>query len=171
MRTIAILIAIALPAIAVTGCGGCEGDDDEARIRSLFRYAVETAENRDVGELMELTTEDFTVAGRGISRQETKGVLLMAFRRYGAFTIRHPNPSVEVSPSGMTATAETPFLLVRDDREAPDLEGLYESPAEWLAEVGELADLYDVKLWLVKTDDGWRVKKARLDGYRRLEEL
>ncbi len=156
--------------LVLPACSGCEEQDDEAQIRAMFKYAVEMAERHDLGELMDLTTDDFKVKGQGLSRRDTKGILLMAFRRYGDFSIKHPAPSVDLGSSGTTATAQAPFLIVREGREAPDLGDLYDDPESWAEEVAEMADLYNIKLWLVK-DGTWKVEKAKLDGYRRLENL
>ena len=164
--TISFILAATLPS-----CSGCEDKDDETQIRQLFNYAADIAQKKDIGELMDLTTEDFKVARHGLDRQSVKGVLLMAFRRYGTFTIEHPRPDVDLGPADGEATASAPFLIVRQGKEAPDLRDLYEDPQGWIESVGEMADLYNIELWLVKTDDGWKVEKARLDGYRRLESI
>jgi len=100
------------------------------------------------------------------SRQEVKGVLLIAFRRYGRFTIAHPAPTVTIAEDRQTATAELPFLVVRDGEAAPDLGELVDDPERWFEGVAEMGDAFYLELRLEKIDDGWRAAKARLRGTR-----
>ena len=57
-------------------------------------------------------------------------------------------------------------LIVKKDRVVPDLKDLYDDPKSWLETVGENADLYQLKLELVKTDGRWRVRKAHLEVFK-----
>ena len=163
----ALALAVAASmAVLGTGCSGCEEQDDEKVLVGMINKAAELAERHDLGELMSMTTDDFVAKPGSRSRQEVKGILLMAFRRYGELTVEHPAPSVEISPSKLTATAEMPFLIVRQGVEMPDLSDLYDDPEAWIEAVGEKADAYHLKLSFRKTDDGWRVEQARVRGTR-----
>ena len=53
-------------------------------------------------------------------------------------------------------------------RTIPDVKDLYEEPRRWLEKVGENADLYQIKLELLKTDGKWLVKQAHLEGFKGL---
>jgi hypothetical protein len=152
--------------LLVAGCSGCEERDDEQVLQGMIRQAAELAARHELGELMSMTTDDFTASPGQRSRQEVKGILLMAFRRYGEFEVEHPRPTVEVAPSKLTATAELPFLIVRQDVDLPELSDLYEDPQGWIEAVGEKADAYFLELRFEKTDDGWRVERAVIQGTR-----
>jgi hypothetical protein len=60
------------------------------------------------------------------------------------------------------------LLIVKKDRAIPDVKDLYNEPRRWLETVGENADLYQVKLQLLKKGGRWRVHQARLDGFKGL---
>ena len=166
-RTMRAVFGLALIAgLAPAGCSGCEEPDDETAIRQMVRQAAALAERHDLGELMKMTTDDFVANPNGMTRQEVKGVLLMAFRRYGKLSIEHPRPEVELDPAGDAARAELPFLVVREGAEAPDLSGLVEDLSGWLEEVSELGDAYHLELRFAKTEDGWRVERAKMLGTR-----
>ncbi|MBW2530728.1 MAG: hypothetical protein JRI55_04575 [Deltaproteobacteria bacterium] len=164
-----VLLAAAL--LSPAGCGGCEEQDDETALHELVKRGVAHAEKHAVGDLMALTTEDFKAVPRGGSRKEVRGTLMMAFKHYGVFDIRHPRPDIEVDPSGKLATVRVPFLIVRQGRSVPDLGELYDDPQRWLEEVGEIADPYHLQLQAVKRDGEWFVKQARLKGVRSLGQF
>lgn len=166
----ALTITVAL-ASGTSSCSGCEEQDDETSIRAMVRHAVGLAEQHKVGDLMELTTRELTIKPHGTTRQEVKGMLLIAFRRYGQFTIKHPRPAITIDPSGIEARAELPFVIVRKGRSMPDLGELYDDPERWLEELGEIADLYHLELWLIKDDDHWLVDSARIEGFRSLDTI
>ncbi|MFO8070619.1 MAG: hypothetical protein R6V85_01980 [Polyangia bacterium] len=149
-----------------SACSSCEEQDGETAIRQLISRAASLAERHELGELMRMTTQDVTARPGRMSRAEIKGALLVAFRRYGQFSIEHPRPSVEVEEDGVEASADLPFLVVRENREVPDLKDLYDDPQRWLEEVGELADLYFLDLRLIKEEDAWRVEGVRIRGTR-----
>jgi hypothetical protein len=151
---------------ALLSCAKCQEEDDEKVLRGMIRQAADLAARHELGELISMTTDDFTARPGHRTRQEVKGILLLAFRRYGDFTVQHPRPTVEVAPSKLTATAHMPFLIVRQGVDFPDLSDLYEDPERWLEEAGEKADAYFLELWFRKTDDGWRVEKAEIQGTR-----
>lgn len=161
----AALIASTCP--LSSACSSCEEQDDETAIRQLISRAASLAERHELGELMRITTPHVTARPSGMIRAEIKGALLIAFRRYGQFSIEHPRPSVEVEEDGVEASADLPFLVVRDNRKVPDLKDLYDDPQNWLEQVGELADLYFLDLELIKNDDdAWRVEGVRIRGTR-----
>ena len=161
LSSMLVLLIASLP-----GCSGCEEPDDEQQIRALIAEAVSLAEQNDLGGLMETATDGFVVEPGSVSRQEVKGTLLLAFRRYGRFSVVHPTPDVTLAEDGRSATAELPFLVVRDGEAAPDLGELADDPERWFEGVAEMGDAFYLKLRLEKTDDGWRAAKAWLRGTR-----
>jgi len=160
------LALVAFASLLAEACSGCREQDDEKILRGMIDAAAELAARHDLGELMAMTTDDFVANPGQQSRQEVKGILLLAFRRYGEFTVEHPAASIEVDPSGIAARAGMPFLVVRSDAEIPDLSDLYDDPEGWLEAVGELADAYHLQLRFRKTDDGWRIERAAIRGTR-----
>jgi hypothetical protein len=157
---------VLLAALLAAGCARCAAPDDEQAVRALLGEAVDAAERHELGDLLRLTTPGFVADPGGVSRQEVKGVLLMAFRRYGRFTIRHPRPAVALGEDGRTAEADLPFLIVREGARAPDLGGLLDDPEGFVEAVAGMGDAYFLELRIEKTDDGWRAARARIRGTR-----
>ncbi len=158
-------ILLIVTGLFLGGCSGCEKRDDETQIRQLIENGALLAEQHKLKELMRLTTDDFLAMPNTMDRRSVKGMLFMAFRRYGKFKIRLPRPTVNVDASLAYAEATTPFAIIREDRTVPDLTGLYEDPESWLNALGEMAELYNLGLWLVKKEDRWLIRKARLKPY------
>jgi hypothetical protein len=161
-----LFVLIVWVGFAAAGCARCAAPDDEQAVRALLGEAVDAAERHALGDLLRLTTPDFVADPGGVSRPEVKGVLLMAFRRYGRFTIRHPRPAVALGEDGRTAEADLPFLIVREGARAPDLGGLLDDPEGFVEAVAGMGDAYFLELRLEKTDDGWRAARARIRGTR-----
>ena len=143
----------------------CEGKDDAQAIRELIRKGASLAEAKELGDLMELTAVGFAAHPGGHDRRETKGVLFGAFMHYGKFKILYPRPPVNIASDGHRALATIHFLIVRQDQEIPGLKDLYDNPRQWIEKAGEKADLYQLKLALVKEDGDWIVGQAELEGF------
>jgi hypothetical protein len=60
------------------------------------------------------------------------------------------------------------LLIVKKDRTIPDVKDLYEEPRRWLETVGENADLFQIKLQLLKKSGKRLVKQAHLEGFKGL---
>ena len=161
-----IAITLAFLPLGAVGCSGCEEQDDETVIRGMVNRAADLAAKHELGELMQMTAEGFVANPGQRSRQEVRPILLMAFRRYGKFSVEHPRPAVDLDPSGLMASAEMPFLIVREGAEVPNLGELIDDPEGWFEEASEQADAYYLDLTFKKTDDGWRVSKAKIGGTR-----
>ncbi len=166
-KRVIVFILFVETALFSTGCSGCDKQDDEAQIRELIEKGAILAEQHNVKELMQFTTKDFIAMPQSLDRRSAKGMLLMAFRRYKKFKVRFPRPTVNIDASSAYAEATTQFAIVREGGTVPDLSGLYEDPESWLIELGELADIYKLGLWLIKQDDRWLIRKARLETYQR----
>ena len=166
-----VLLAVLVAASLLPSCKGCRKEDDEVAIRALIEQARKLAQEQNVKELMALATQDLTTVPQAMSRQEVSMTLMMAFRRYEDFTILYPHPGVTVEPSKTEATADITFIVVRRGGQAPDLGSFVEDPRAWLARASKVADPYVLKLWLVKQDGDWLVRRVQLSGMRSLENL
>ena len=144
----------------------CSKENEAERIRSLIKKGAELAEKHDLSGLMKFTTEDFIAQPGKHGSREVKRILWFAFNHYGNFRIMYPEPSVDLGPQGLDASARVYFLIVRREQSAPKVEDLYKDPKGWIEKVGESADLYRLTLDLLKTDGDWLVKGARLEPFR-----
>jgi hypothetical protein len=151
--------------IVVSVLESCSPKDEETAIRELVKKGAALAEEQDIRGLMNLTTEDFVALPGDLRRQETRGILFMAFRHYQNFKVLYPRPSVDLKPDKRSSSAVFPFLIVKKETTVPKLKELYEDPQRWLETVGENADLYRLKLECVKQDGDWLVRQARLERF------
>lgn len=140
----------------------CTKKNDAAAIRQLIQKGADLAEKQEIGNLIELTTKDFSAHPGNHNQRSVRGILFMAFRHYGRFKIHYPQPSVEIIEAGRTARAMLHFIIVSQDKPIPGLKELYEDPQRWIEVASEKADLYQLQLDLVKTDGDWQVKTARM---------
>ena len=144
----------------------CAKEDDTEQIRELIKEGARLAEEHNIAGLLKLTTEDF-VAGPGKhDGREVKGILWYAFNHYGNFKVMYPEPSVDLEESGRSASARVYFMLVQKERSIPELKDLYKDPRGWLEEVGETADLYRLKLELLKNNGDWLVRSVLLEPFK-----
>lgn len=158
-----LVLAAVWLAAAITGCG--DKDDAEA-VRTTIQKGAKMAEAHDIGDLMDLTVKGFTANPGNHSAAEVRTILFGAFRHYGEFDIRYPRPGVTVAENRSSASAVVHFMIVRQDYEIPGLKELYDDPQRWLELASEKADLYQLKLELVKADSRWRVRQATLEGFK-----
>ena len=153
--------------LAVISVGACSTEDDVRAIRQLVSDGVRLSEEHEIGGLIKLATDDFEGLPGNLDRREIRRFLWLAFKRYEEFHILHPLPKVTLESEGRSASTAFPFLIVKKETTVPELQGLYEDPQRWLEEVGKNADLYLIKLDLVKTDGNWLVKRAHLESFNR----
>ena len=153
------------------GCSGTPPADDEALIRNLIDDARALAEQKKINELMDLTTEGLTVDPGQRDRRAAKATLFAAFRFYGAFHINYPRPMVSVNDAKTHGEATIPFVIIKQGAAFPDLKALYNEPERWLEEVGQMADLYHLTLWLKKNGDTWLVERAHIQGTKRFGQI
>jgi hypothetical protein len=144
----------------------CSDKDDVAAIRELIKKGAALAEDHDVGGIMDLTTEDLVAHPGQVNRLEIKRIIWRAFRHYGKLKVLYPKPSVDVSPKDNTAACKAYLLIVKKDQAFPDLKEFYDDPRRWLETVGENADLYQMKLQMIKKEDKWWVQQAHLEGFK-----
>ena len=143
----------------------CSNGDDVRAIRALIKEGANLAEERKIGALMKLTTDDFVALPGELDRRGTKGILWRAFNYYKTFKILYPRPDVDLGAEGSVSTATFPFLIVKKEPAFGDLKDLYEEPQRWLEEVGKSADLYSLKLELTKNGGDWLVRSATLKKF------
>jgi len=146
----------------------CSQKDDVQLIRALIKKGAERAEEHDIGGVMELTTENVVALPGQHNRLEIKRILWSAFMHYGKFKVLYPKPSVDLSAKDGSASSGIYLLIVKKERTIPELKHLYDDPRRWLEAVGENADLYQIKLQLLKKDGRWLVRQAHLEGFKGL---
>ena len=146
----------------------CSEKDDAQVIRGLIKKGAELAEDHDVSGIMELTTEDVVALPGQYNRLEIKRIIWSAFMHYGKLKVLYPKPSVDLSTKDSRASCMIYLLIVKKDRAFPDVKDLYDDPRHWLETVGENADLYKIKLQMLKKDGTWLVKQAHLEGFKGL---
>ncbi len=144
----------------------CSGKDDAAAIGKLIDKGANLATEKQIGDLMRLTTDGFTAGPGDYDARRVKGILFVAFQHYGNFSIRYPSPTVELIEDGKKAKATVYFVIVSKDKEIPSLKELYNNPKEWIEAAGEKADLYELKLDLVKDSGDWLIERAVLEGFK-----
>lgn len=144
----------------------CSSKDDAAAIRKLIDKGANLAAEKQIGDLMRLTTDGFTAGPGDHDARRVKGILFVAFQHYGNFSIRYPSPTVELEEDGKKAKAAVYFVIVSQDKEIPSLKELYNNPREWIEAASEKADLYELKLDLVKDSGDWLIQRAVLEGFK-----
>jgi hypothetical protein len=165
LRKALSICAILFP-LLVLGCIlSCSSGDETAEIRELIKRGATLGEEHDISGLINLTSDDFVALPGNLDRRETRRILWLAFRHYGSFKVLYPLPSVDLKPDRRNASAVFPFLILRKDASFPKLKELYEDPQKWLEEVGENADLYRLKLQLIKRDGRWMSRQALLERF------
>ncbi len=161
-RAAMAITAVVCMAVVLLACGG---KDDTEAIYELIRSGTALAEDKQVGDLMDLTVDAFIARPGGYDRQRTRGVLFAAFMHYGKFKIHYPRPQVELLQGGDSARVALHFLIVRQNQPIPGLKELYDDPRKWIEAAGEKADLYRLELALVKDGGDWMVGEAKLEGF------
>jgi len=159
------ICAIPFPLLVLACLLSCSPGDETAEIREVIKQGATLGEEHDISGLINLTTDDFVALPGNVDRRETRRILWLAFRHYGSFKVLYPLPSIDLKPDRRSASAGFPFLILRKDASFPKLEELYEDPQKWLEEVGENADLYRLKLELIKLDGRWVAKQALLERF------
>ena len=144
----------------------CAKEDDTEQIRELIKEGARLAEEHNIAGLLKLTTEDFVARPGKHDGREVKGILWYAFNHYGNFRVMYPEPSVDLEESGRAASAKVYIMIVQKERSIPELKDLYKDPRGWLEEVGETADLYRLKLELLKKNEDWLVRSVLLEPFR-----
>jgi hypothetical protein len=171
MKANAIALFCALTALVTVGCGSSPTLDDEGQIRKLIEDARALAEQKNIKELMAMTTDDLRVDPGQKDRRATKATLFMAFKFYKKFTVKFPRPMVTVDEAAGQGEATISFVIVREGANFPDLKALYDDPAGWLERVGRIADLYHLTLIFVKDGNTWLVRQAHIRGTKRFGEF
>jgi len=144
----------------------CGSKDDTEAIHELIQKGTNLAEEKQLGDLMDLTRPDFVAHPGNRNPESTKRLLFAALMHYGKFKIHYPRPQVELMDGGNSASATVHFLIVRQDQSIPGLKELVDDPRKWIETAGEKADLYQLKLALKKDGGDWLVKEASLEGFK-----
>jgi hypothetical protein len=159
------ICVVLFPLLILACLLSCSSGDETTAIRELIKQGAQLGEEHDISGLINLTSDDFVALPGNLDRRETRRILWLAFRHYGSFKVLYPLPSVDLKPDRRSASAVFPFLILRKDASFPKLKDLYEDPQKWLEEAGENADLYRLKLQLIKLDGRWVAKQALLERF------
>ena len=143
---------------------GCSRQDDTRLILELINSSARLAEVHRIGDLLDVAAADFIALPGNYNRSTTREILFRAFKYYGNFKIHYPQPSIRVDDDTGTSKVTVYFILVRQDLDLPDLKDLVDAPQQWLAAARQKADLYQLKLNLIKSDRQWKVQQAHLHG-------
>ena len=164
-RTLKRSVYWLIPLLLLTSCSE---KDDITVIRQLIAQGAKLAENHDINGLMDLTTEDFMALPGKHDNREVKTIIWLAFKHYRQFKILYPEPGISLQTGRNSALATVTLLIVKKDQSLPDLNELWRNPEKWLTELGENADLYQLKLEWLKKNGNWLVKEARLAPFQGL---
>jgi hypothetical protein len=159
VRTIILVLVIG----AV--CSACTRDRDDERIRQRIAEGAGLAEAHEIGDLLELTTEQIRAMPMRLDRRGIKGFLWQTFRHYGTFALLYPRPTIEIAEDAREATTEFPFLIVKKALDIPGLDALRDDPMAWVDAVDDQADLYRLRLQWIKQDGDWLVDLAFLERF------
>jgi hypothetical protein len=157
------LLAVLLLLGTVAGCGA---KDETEAIRKLIDKGAKLAEEHRIGDLMDLAVKEFTAQPGHHNAADVRGILFAAFHHYGNFSIRYPRPTVTLQAGATDGAAVVYFMIVSRDRSIPGLKELYDDPQRWLELASEKADLYQLKLDLIKEGSRWLVHQATLEGFK-----
>lgn len=146
----------------------CSPKDEALAIRALIEKAAKLAEAHEIGDLMDLTTDDFIASPGRHDIRETRSILFLAFRHYGQFSIIFPRPSLDWKEQSDEAAVVVYFTIVRDGQPLPGLNELYDDPKNWVQKAGDKVDLYQLKLQVKKVKKKWLVESAHLVGFKGL---
>ena len=171
MRFHLSLILLLGMALGLLGCD--KPTDDRAQIRQICVEAVAMAQKHDSKGLLEFTTADFQAFPGGRSQADVQRVLFVAFRRYGKFTIHHPEFAITLNDANTTATVTVPFLVAREGEVAPEgTDELAADPTGWVDAVTQaVGDPYRLELGFTKKEGDWKIWKAKIDGFKRYDAL
>jgi len=143
----------------------CSRGNDAEEIRKHIAKGAALAEAHETGTLLQLATDDIRAMPMNLDRRGIKGVLWQSFKRYGSFAVLYPRPTIEIAENAGEASTHLPFLIVKKTFSLPGLEELRDHPLAWVAAVGDVADLYSLRLQWVKQDGGWLVELAFLERF------
>lgn len=163
MPVLVLRLFVLMILLFAVACG--RASDDHSAIRNLIAQGAELAENHQIGDLLRLTGEGFTATPGNYDANGVKGILFVAFRRYGDFSILYPRPTVDLNADASHASATVYFVIVSKDRSLPGLKDLYNDPLGWLDEARDKADPFRLTLNLVKKDRRWLVQAAHLERW------
>ena len=149
--------------------GPCEDPgSDQDQIRKLIDRCITLAEQHNVSEIMELTTEDFRASPRAQDRRSAKRALFVFFRRYQNFKLIYPNPPIELQLDNKTARAKLTLLMVAKGEDLPDTSDLMDDPEKFAEEFADMANLFRLYLDLRKVDEEWLISHAAVKRFRGL---
>lgn len=145
------LLAVATVAIVIVAVVVMRPDpaDPEDQVRQTLAEAVDAAERRHVGDLMELVSESFKA--EGMTRDTIKGVLFIQFRRGDWSRVFLVDTHIEIRGDAREARVRTGAILATGEK-VDTLEDV----------VPTAAGSYRFDIMMAKEEDGvWRVTTAK----------
>jgi hypothetical protein len=161
-----LLLKTLLPIfMACTLWAGCTSRDDAESIRTLIAKGAALAEAHDINGMLDLASADVRAMPMALDRRAVKGVLWRTFKYYGPLKVLYPRPFVDMVTNDNEASAQFPFLIVKKGQPLKNLDGLRDDPMAWIGAIGKSADLYRLRLQLIKQDGDWLVDRAVLERF------
>ena len=146
-------------------CVACSRPDEDEKIRALIASGAMLAEAHDIAGMLVLASENIRAMPMDLNRRGIKGVLWRTFNYYGPLSILYPRPAVEIKKDVDEAWAEFPFLIVKKEQTIPGLEKLREDPMAWIEAIGKHADLYHLRVLLIRQNGDWLVDSVHLERF------
>ena len=109
LRPYPILIGLVVVVVAAVIVVRGEPEDPETQIRWTLAQAAKAAQERDLGDLMDLVSEKFE--GKGMDRRTLKQYVFVQLQRGAWRRVFFVNTVVEVQPAGTSARVKTGAIL------------------------------------------------------------
>ncbi len=156
------LVVLFLMSILLTACSKT---DREKEALELIQRAATLAEAQDLGGLMGLTQDGFVADPGKHTSDEARRLLFVTFKRFGIFHIYYSKPAIRLSEDESVAQVKLNFIMATKGRLFPELEQLYQKPAQWIQAVDERADIYSLSMELRFVSGEWLVSTAKVTGF------
>ncbi|MDJ0764480.1 MAG: hypothetical protein QNJ97_16000 [Myxococcota bacterium] len=155
------LSRVVILSVAVLSLIGCEAHKEEQEILAVIETGVQHLEARDIGQAMGLATGDFMAHPGKLGRGAVARRLMALNKTYGAISILHPAPDIDVDVSNDRAIVTMPFIAVRSGFNPHELDAVYDDPEAWITRAADVADVRQVEISMIKKDTQWRVQTTR----------
>ena len=114
LRPYLILVGLVVLVAAATIVLRGEPETAETQIRKTLARAARAAQERDLGALMDLVSEEFK--GKGMDRRTLKQFVFVQLHRGTWRRVFFVNTSIDVQPDGKSARVETGAILTSGEK-------------------------------------------------------
>ncbi|MCP4600064.1 MAG: hypothetical protein GY847_05920 [Proteobacteria bacterium] len=154
---------LVLACMLIIGClvMGCESNDEESGILLVLDGAVHSLEQGNAKAVIKSTTKDFVVYPGKMNKWSSLKQIHALLRSYGAFSILHPTPEIQIDDSDVAALASVPFVTVTSDKSWAELKALENDADDWVAYAEKYGEVHRLELSMVKKDGHWLAETAR----------